>query len=169
MPQVRTWFSDDDVTQCNVSPRLYFEPGRSRLMLEDGFFDFSNMRDRAYAMAWCQSNGVEFFDHRPELLPPELRERVRYARARGCGELRELKSRWRLVPLGAGAKLFVPQFTQIPSWTRARNEPPLPATIAKPAKPRFWNGTQLHTFTCPCKECLRSRQRERTAFADSTR
>jgi len=148
---------DDGVTQCNIWARLYFEPGRSRLMFADGFFDFSKMRDRAYAMAWCKSNGVEFFDHRPELLPECLREQVRVARGRGAGELRELKSKWRLVPLGVLKGMFVPELTTITSWRDARaQELPNAAPLKSPA-PRYWPNPRIpsrsHAFTCPCFVC----------------
>jgi len=160
MPRVRTWFPDDGVTQCNTWGRLYFSPGCSRLMLDDGFVDFSNLRDRAYAMAWCQANGVGFFDHRPELLPECLRHRILKARASGSGELRELKSQWRLAPLGPSVKMFMPQLSHIPSWREVQS--------ARSASPRFWNRTTLHAHTCPCFDCLRSRS-ERAALSDTTR
>jgi len=155
MPQVRTWFAGETVTQCNSWALLYFDPGRTRLMLQDGFFDFSNLRDRAYAMAWCKTNGVGFFDHRPALLPLELRERIRRARAAGVGELRELKSRWRLISL-PGAELFIPQLSDVPSWREARRERPPPPKQYPP--PRFWNRTQHHAHTCACYDCSMARE-----------
>jgi len=132
-------------------------------MLPDGFVDFTNLRDRAYAMAWCQANGVGFFDHRPELLPANLRERIRRARAAGVGELRELKSRWRLIPL-PGAKLFMPDLVEVPTWRQVRWEQ---LRVRKPEcypAPRYWNGTQHHAMSCRCYECSRSALAERSSF-----
>jgi len=158
MAKVRTWFADEDekLRRRNDWARLYFEPGRSRLMLPDGFVDFANLRDRAYAMAWCQANGVGFFDHRPELLPADLRECIRRARATGVGELRELKSRWRLIPL-PGAELCTPQLGHIPCWKEVKEMRP-PRTPQDYPAPRFWNGTKHHAYTCGCYACCASRE-----------
>jgi len=165
MPKVRIWSENENVTRCNTWARLYFDPGRSRLMLDDGFVDFSAMRDRAYAMAWCQANGVEFWDHRSLLLPEGLRYRVISARAAGSGELRELVSRWRLIPLGRGHKLFIPQLAEVPSWRAAKANRPNRTPSDYPA-PRWWRcprtGQRYHAFTCACYDCHRSRS-ERTA------
>lgn len=152
MSKVLTWNSDEKVTPRNSWARLYFDPGRSRLMLSDGFLDFSELRDRAHAKVWCDVNGVEFFDHRPELLPPQVRDRLRQARAVGVAELRELKPKWRLVPF-VGAKLFTPQIAHIPSWRDARAARRAPCDY--PA-PRFWNRTHHHVFSCQCYECCHS-------------
>jgi len=156
MPEARSWEAERSVTPRNAWARLYFDPGRSRLMLHDGFVDFSNMWDRAYAMAWCKTNGVGFFDHRPSLLPEGLRCQIRTARAAGSGEQRELKSLWRLVPLGLGAVLSIPQLNHIPSWRDARANRPPPALVEFPP-PRYWNGTHHHAFTCACYVCHHAR------------
>jgi len=160
MPQVRTWFPGEVVTLRNSWARLYFDPGRTRLMLDDGFVDFSNMRDRTQAMGWCQANGVDFFDHRPELLPEAIRARVRYARARGAGELRQLEAQWRLVPLGP-VKMFMPQLSHLSSWRQARA---WTRQLVRPHQdypaPRYWNGTRYHAFSCACYDCVAARESE---------
>ena len=166
MPAVRTWFAEEDkLRRRNWWAVLYFDPGRSRLMLPDGFVDFAKMRDRTYAMAWCKANGVGFFDHRPELLPVDLCECIRRARAAGIGELRELKSRWRLIPL-PGAEMFVPQLAEIPCWKEVKKMRPSRAPEDYPA-PRFWNRTQYHTFSCPCWDCAKVRAERRESTAQS--
>ena len=166
MPKVRTWFPDEAVTLRNSWARLYFDPGRTRLMLEDGWFDFSNLRDRAYAMAWCKTNGVEFFDHRPELSPDNLRGLLRRARAAGSGELRQLKSRWRLVPL-PGAQMFIPQVSHCPTWRQSRQAHRPPKESSLDVRPRYWNGTKFHAHSCPCAVCDKARAEGRTSTVES--
>jgi len=79
--------------------RLYFDPGRSRLVREDTWCDMSNFEDAEFLQFWCAANGIEFFDHRIEKHPEWLRRPLLLARAVNHGERRRgvffLGPRWR--------------------------------------------------------------------------
>jgi len=76
-----------------LRPRIYFDPGRSRLMDIDGaVYDFSWFGHRGWLECWCELEGVEFVDVSLERLPDFLHASILAARRAACGPVQNIAS-----------------------------------------------------------------------------
>ena len=90
---------------------LYFDPGRTKLVEDERFYDFTQLEDRQIAIWWCKHNQVQFFDHsignHDDLT---IRRLLLRARAIGNGFLLPPKRNWIPVPWNKSG-LMLPALT----------------------------------------------------------
>jgi len=82
-------------------------------MEADGWFALNEVLELRVTKRWCQVNGVEFFDHRIENYPEELRGLLLRARAAARG-----KRKWVL------------RWDDVSRTVRTRYSPPFPLGLA---------------------------------------